>query len=175
MGLFRKKSSTHFERDEKGNVIGVTHSGDKVKSSGTPVSDTLLEQYYEKHPEERRSAKVKAGALKLGKRLDTWSKDYSKGSKKRGPILVMNPPKKSSGKPPLALEMFNFGKPNSSIKKSSKASGEVGRKYIIRGGKAYPIAGSGKKSKVNNNKSGGGKKKKYNPNDPFDFPSIKGW
>ena len=173
MGLFRKKSSTHFERDEKGNVIGVIHSGDKVKSSGTRVSNKLLEQYYEKHPEERRSAKVKAGALKLGKRLDNWSKDYNKSSAKRGPILVMNPPKKSSGKPPLALEMFNFGSPGDSIKKPSKGSGEVGRKYIIRGGKAYPIVGSGNKTKAK--KSSGGKKKKYNPNDPFDFPSIKGW
>ena len=84
----------------------------------------------------------------------------------------MNPPKKSGGKPPLAMSMFNFGTPGGSKKKPSGSKVKPGTKYVIRGNKAYPVAGSGNKNK---DKKSGGKKKKYDPNDPFDFPNIRGW
>ena len=74
------------------------------------------------------------------------------------------PSSKSSGKakPPMAMDMFNFGGPSgSSHKKTGKSSGE---KYIIRGGKAYKIA------KTSTSKKSSRKKKKYDMYDPFDFP-----
>lgn len=40
MGLFRKKSKTHFVRDKAGHVVKVERYGD----SKTPVSDKLLSQ-----------------------------------------------------------------------------------------------------------------------------------
>ena len=164
MGIFRKKGSTHFERDEAGNVIGVSFSGDQPKGR-TPVSDALLDQYYEKHPEKTKSARVKKAAIGLGKRLDDWSRNYNKSQKKRGPILTWNPPSSSKGRQPLAMELFNFDTPGGTSRKKTSKKGN--KKYVIQGGKAYPIAKQGSKKTKG---KGSGKKRGYNPDDPFDFP-----
>ena len=165
MGIFRKKSSTHFERDSRGRVVSVVRSGDKV--SRTPVTDALMEKYYDKHPEKRTSAKLKRGAVKFGRKLDEWSRNYSKSQGKRGPMFTWNPPRSSGrGRDPLALELFNFGGMKSNIGKKPSPSG---KKYHIKGGVAYPIA-----KKRTGKKTSGKKRRKYNPDDPFDFPDM-GW
>lgn len=168
MGWFKKESSTHFERDAEGRVVKVTYSGDQLKDR---PFDALMEQYYREHPEERRSAKLKAGAVKLGKKLDDWSRNYNKKAKSSGPMFTWNPPKKSSGggRPPMAMEFFNLGGTSSRVSsRKKKSSGR--KKYTVIGGKAYPIAGMGKKKKTS-----GKKRRGYNPDDPFDFPDWGGW
>ena len=171
MSWFKKEETEHY-RDKKGNplpkqVREVIHEPRiRLPERKTSTYDSLMDKYYKDHPEKTKSARVKKAAVGLGKRIDTWSKNYSKNQKGSGPMFTWNTPpsSKSSGKakPPMALEFFNFGKPSgTSHKKTGKSSGE---KYIIRGGKAYKIA------KTSTSKKSSVKKKKYDMNDPFDFP-----
>ena len=148
MSWFKKEGKVSYY-DKEGRplanpIVTVIHKP-RIKlperKSKTPKFDAAVEQYYEKHPEKKPGAKVKKAAVGLGKRLDTYSKNYAKKQRKSGPMFTWNPPSSKSGgkaKPPMALEFFNFGKPGgTSHKKTGKSSGE---KYIIRGGKAYKLS-----------------------------------
>jgi len=149
MGLFRKKEHVHFERDEAGNVIKTTRNG--VEVSPEPMMKTskqLEREYYEKHPEKKHP-----GLQKVGhglKRLDTAIVKYNRT---RNP-LMKSPghtiPSRSNRNP--IGSMFDFGMTPPKQPKKQKSGG---KKYILRDGKAYPIAGTGKKKKKSKKKSTG--------------------
>lgn len=98
MSLFTKKESHHYVRDEAGNVTKVMIESDKPLFGRKPkkksVFKQLEKQYYQQHPEETRSYKVKESLKKAGQRLDKYADDYAKshgyptkkkGSKKQKP------------------------------------------------------------------------------------------
>jgi len=176
MSWWKKESKTHFVRNtETGKVIDVYRSGDEPRESRskTPVSNALMKQYYEKHPEERPSAKAKKRIGKVAASIDSYAQRYAKSHQgARQP-----PTRRSSGSPQLPLGAYSFrnnfnpigstfdrGRPKQSRKP------QASKKYAIVGGKAYPIAGTSKKKKKKT--KSGGKRRKYNPNDPFDFPDF---
>jgi len=166
MSFWKKESKTVFVRNEAGKVIAVQHLGDEPKESRTPVSKALMKQHYEKHPEERPSAKAKKRIDGVVKAFDEYSLRYAKSH--QGSRLS---PSRGKPMPPLGSysfannpdpfgSTFDRGPRRIKTKKSSK-------KYTVIGGKAYLIAGTGKKKKKTKSK-----RRKYNPNDPFDFPDI---
>lgn len=189
MGLFKKKESIHFERDEEGKVIQVEHNGqpegtigyERVGNQGGSVrvhvdpeykkaktGRQLEEEYYKKHPEKKHPTfkKIGVGLSKLDKKIV----DYNK----RGNIMNTKrtyQPKRSSpsfgfnsygrGNTTPFESMFNMGMPKSKPRTKKKSSKT---KYKVIGGKAYPIAGTSK-SKSKKKKS---TKRKQGLYDPFE-------
>lgn len=159
MSFWKKESKTIFVRNEAGKVIAVQQLGDQPKERKTPVSDALMKQYYEKHPEKTKKAKaVRVGktlfvtGVKIGKRVDKYAVDYAKGQQ---------------GKPMPPLGSLSFADEK---KPKQKQHPQSSKKYIVIGGKAYLKAGAAKKKKKKG--KSGGKQKKYDPNNPFDFPDL---
>ena len=153
MSLFTKKESHHYERDSQGRVTKVIVEKNKpLFASKTPVSKALTKKYYEDHPEETKTAKAKKALTGFGKRIDTWAMNWNKAQAKST--------KKKSG--------------------SKKSGGR--QQYHIKGGIAYPIAGSRRTSSKKQsdpfddmfnfdmfNTSSNSKKKRKNIEfDPFD-------
>jgi len=164
MSFWKKESKTHFVRNEAGEVIEVKHSGDEPK--GAPVSKALMKQHYEKHPEERPSAKAKKRIGGAVKAFDDYSKNYAKSHQgsRQSPSGRPQPPLGSysfTGNANPFGTMFDSGIPKPKKKPQSS------KKYAIVGGKAYPIAGVDKKKKKTKSK-----RRKHNPNDPFSFPDM---
>ena len=157
-GLFVKKESTHFERDEAGRVKSVSRSGD-VKRSRTPVSDALMKQAPRK---QGRVSKWYGTYSKQRKHeREIYRKEYSR-AREQGLRRQARSAGRSSTRP-YRIEgnynpfgsMFdtgmNYGPARSSSKKSSSG------KYYVSGGKAYPIAGSkSKKRKSSKRRSSSG-------------------
>jgi hypothetical protein len=167
MSFLKKESKTHFVRDEAGKVIEVKRSGDEPK--GAPVSKALMKQHYEKHPEQRPSAKAKKRIGSVVKVFDDYSLKYAKSHQGSRQIPSGRP------QPPLGSYSFanNFnpiGDTFDSGRPKPKKKPQSSKKYAVVGGKAYLIASTIKKKKKKG--KGGGKRRKYNPNDPFDFPDI---
>ena len=178
MGFWKKESKTSFVRDEAGKVIDVQRSGDQPRSRGTPVSDALMKQYYEKHPEKRPGTKTKKALIGFGRYLDNYSKNYAKnhrstssrsGSRGSG----------GGGLPPLASYSFQgnanpFGSmfdTGVSRPKPNKSSKRLSKNYVIVDGIAYPKAKTTKKKKKSTKKkrSSGGYGSGY---DIFDNSNI---
>lgn len=64
MGLFRKESKTHFERDKEGRVIRVTRNSQDITNQPRWKSSKQLErEYYEAHPEEKHKTLKKVGRV----------------------------------------------------------------------------------------------------------------
>jgi len=162
MGLFTKKSSTHFERDEKGKVVNVTHSGDKPREG-----DRLIKQYqeekrkqtpsrwdqwkakraqekqvYQKTYEKQKTRAIEARAKRIA------NERYNPKPGSRQPMFTWSaaPPSSSNANPFGSL--FDFGVSAAPKPKSVKKS----QKYVIRGGKAYPIAGTNSNKKKTSSK-----------------------
>ena len=165
MGLFTKKTRTHFERDEAGNVTSMTRNGEpydpRMKTSEQlerehrTTHPTRWDKYRERRTREREAyregweeARMKritqggrrAGSTTITDRLDNFSKGFSMP--------------RSSGY--STRNNYNpFGSVfDTGVKpmKRSKSKSST-KKYVIRGGKAYPIAGSKKtKSKKHSKK-----------------------
>jgi len=152
MGLFTKEEKIHFERDEAGNVIKVTKNGQPYQSPPVMKSSKQLErEYYEKHPEKKHP-----GLKKLGrgfKRLDSAIVKYNRERN----IFVTGRGKPMQSFDPLE-NMFGI----QPIRKTKKKKGKT--KYTIISGKAYPIAGTGKKKKKG--------KKKRRPSGFGDFDVL---
>lgn len=137
MGLFTKETKTKFRRNEAGDVVAVERSSNKTLwnrfRGKTPAADALEKEYYKKHPEKTKTYKAKTAGKKLVTAFDQMADNYVKNVK-------------------------NAKKPTKNKNNQPKASHP---KYIIRGGKAYPIAGS-KKKKTNTTR-------RTNPYSSYDF------
>ena len=165
MSFWKKESKTVFVRNEAGKVIAVQHLGDQPKESKAPVSKALMKQYYEEHPEKTKRAKAGRVGKKLldtgveiGKRVDKYAVSYAK-SQRGKPMPPLGSYSFANNFNPIG-DTFDRGRPK------QKHSPQSSKKYTVIGGKAYPIAETGKKKKKSKSKRG-----KYNPNDPFDFPN----
>ena len=180
MGFWKKESKTHFVRDEAGKVVEVQRSGDQPKSRGTPVSDALMKQHYEKHPEQRPGARAKKRISGIVSALDTYSKNYARSH--QPPRVSKNSNRRYVPEPRPPLGSYSFGgnynpigglfDSGVSAPKISKKKSEVRGKYVIVDGVAYPKAKTSKKKKKNVGKGGGKRRKKHDPNDPFSFPDF---
>jgi len=134
MGIFTKEEKIHFERDEEGKVIRTTSNGREYQPESPKLksSKQLEKEYYKEHPKKQSGVR----SVKAGKRAGGWIDrnlqpvgGYPPG---RSPKVRRKPQKIEFG--------LGFGSPAKTKTPSKK-------KYIIRGGKAYPIAGSSKKKK----------------------------
>ena len=141
MSWWKKESKTSFKRNEAGKVIAVVRSGDDPR--GAPVSNALLKQYYQKHPEEHKIAKAKKSIGNVAKRFDNYSKEYAMNRPKRSRPQIRKPT------PPLSYSLYNNFNPigDRYDKGRPKQKKQSTPKYTVIGGKAYPIAGTGKKKK----------------------------
>ena len=99
----------------------------------------------------------KAGSITLGDRLDNFSRGFNTG-----------PSHRTQGNYNPFGSMFDTGMKKPSKKKSSSGKS----KYIIRGGKAYLIVGTGKQKKK---KSSSGRRKSRDDPFSFDVGFDKGW
>lgn len=124
MGLFTKKGRTHFERDEKGNVVRIEYEGDQPKPKS--VYKQLEQKYYEEHPKESPRYKRQQQIKKAGAWLD-------RNIQPVGGYPSQRRKKTSSGSRLTSMSDYGFGRPSQKQKKPKT-------KYVIRSGKAYPIA-----------------------------------
>ena len=141
MGLFRKEQKVHFKRDEYGRVVGMEKTGDRMGESRTPVSDALLKQ-------QPKTKKKPSRLIQVGKAID---KKVVAWNKSRGSSYSTNNNYNPFG------SMFDKGVDDVPKQKT---------RYIIKGGKAYPVAGSGKKKT---------KKKKSSSGFDLDFDMFDNW
>jgi len=162
MGLFTKKERVHFERDEAGKVVRVIRNGVE-EEPGQRSTEQLEREYYREHPtrgmvrkqrrlEEKEAyqrayqeARVKRmtkegrrmGGMTWGDRLDRFSQGFSVPSGRRY---------KTSGNYNPFGSLFDTGM--TGMRRSRKPRGGGSKtKYVVKGGKAYPVAGTGKKKK----------------------------
>ena len=168
MGLldrFRRTENVHFERDASGKVTNVSREYEG-RGSRTPVSDALLSQERDKKRQERqdrreayrqayqesfKKARIKreaergrqAGSITWSDRLDNFARAPSTQRRPAINYRVRN------NYNPFG-NMFDSGmnyKPKTTAKKTSSKV-----KYKVIGGKAYPLAGTGKKKKKKTNR-----------------------
>ena len=180
MGWFSKEEKVHVVRDpDTGDVVRLERSGDVEKKpryesvdvdgetytrGGTPISDKLQEQYYRKHPKEKKSG-MREKFVSAAKRIDRGIVKYNRS---RNPMRGNYNPFGSmfdSGMGRRSASSYStrnnynpfgsmFDSGMTSRRKPKSRSGSS-TKYVIRGGKAYPIAGSKKKKKSSKRKSSG--------------------
>jgi len=142
-----KEETTHFERDEAGRVTSVTRNGEEHEP-GMKSSKQLMKEYRETHPKQRFTERPGVKRVGAGlKRIDAGIVKYNRERNIMRPGASMPRQKASDygigGNYNPFGSMFdtgmNYKKPRT--KSSSKT------KYKAIGGKAYPIAGTGKKKK----------------------------
>lgn len=177
MGWFTKETKTEFKRDETGRVVDVKQketqpklrrkvhhedlNGETYTRGAAPVYDKLKKQYYEKHPEQRPSAKLKRAGTKLASIAGQMADNYQTNVKHARRASVKA---KRGGRPtrystqnnynPFGT-MFDTGlEPYPQAKKRAKTSGRK-TEYVIKAGKAYPIAKPSQKKKTTKKKSFG--------------------
>jgi hypothetical protein len=135
MGLFRKEQHIKvvLEKENGDYKRRLIKTGDRMGESRTPVSDALLATQ-PKTKEKKKPSRL----IKIGKAIDKKIVAWNRSQGKRGPY-----------------SFDNNANPFGSIFDSGiDDTPKVKTKYIIRGGKAYPIAGSGKKKKGKKKQSG---------------------
>ena len=161
MSLFKKKESTHFERNEAGEVIQTTRNGQQVDPEELKMKSSrqLEQEYYSKHPERRHPTltKIGRGAAVLDKKIVAYNRrsnimNPQRTTQRRSVSFTSNPPSRSNANP--FGNMFDTGMPK--IKKKKSSSSKV--QYKIINNKAYPIAGTGssKKKKSTRRRASGG-------------------
>lgn len=149
MGLFRKKETTHFERDEEGRVVQVTRNGQEVDPQELKMKSTeqLEREYYVKHPERRHPTltKIGHGMAKVDKRIVEYNRTrnimYSKQPIQHGGYSSRN------NYNPFG-SLFDTGITGMPRKKKKPKT-----QYKVIGGKAYPIASTMPKKKTKKKKS----------------------
>lgn len=167
MGFFTKKETTHFERDEEGQVVRTTRNGQEVpmveprlqyKAPEPQYKPTkqLEQEYYTRHPEKKpymqrySERRAKEKQIQTGAYTSAREKAIKQRATKRGRESVMRPAISFGYPPPRGSQknynpfgsMFDTGMtPMRKPKKKAKP------KYHVRAGKAYPIAGTGHKKK----------------------------
>ena len=178
MGLFKKKESIKFrdkdtgeplkepiyEEEKRGEMVRVQRDPEEVKMKS---GRELEQEYYKKHPE-----KFHPTIKKVGRGLSALDKkvvDYNKRSNIMNPRRTnrrpsmgfgFNPPGRNNANP--FGSMFDSGLPRSQPRKKKSKT-----QYKVIGGKAYPIAGTGK-SKTKKK----GTQRRNSLYDPFD---LNGW
>ena len=172
MGLFRKKETTHFERDEEGKVIQTTRNGQEVEPQELKMktSEQLEQEYYSKHPEKKHPTmkKIGAGVSKLDKKIVDYNRrgnrlttQQTRQPRPVGSFTFSNPGRSNAN--PFG-SMFDTGIQKPKKKKTGKT------KYTVVGGKAYPIAGTGSKKKSKKKST-----KHKRPGFSFDPFDNRGW
>lgn len=142
MGIFRKEQNVKFIRDEYGRVVRVEKTGDRMGESRTPISDKLLAQQKPVHTGVKKKPSRLVG---FAKKVD---KAVVKYNQTRNPLTSGRRPSSSNANPFGSIFDMGMDTPK---QKTSKGS----TKYIIKGGKAYPVAKSKKKGKGKKKRSGG--------------------
>ena len=153
MGLFTKKESTHFERDEEGKVVEVVREEEKrepllKRKPMLPDEDKPLtreEQFKPRvHPWNTPRGKMiikdfKSGLTKVDKQIVRYNRRSN----------IMNPyatnrrsmsPRPGLGSMPYMTYGIGSRKSGSPVKKRKSSP-----KYTVVGGKAYPIVKKKKK------------------------------
>lgn len=165
MGLFRKKETTHFERDEEGRVVSVTRNGQEIDSQDLKMktSGQLEQEYYKSHPEKCHPTlrKIGAGMERLDKRIV----GYNKTSNIMNPQRTRQPIQRSVVRQPYSTRdnynpfgtMFDTGMKKPKQKTSSKT------KYAVVSGKAYPIASTVPKKSTKKKPTKSRKQSFYDP------------
>ena len=170
MGIFRKESSTHFERDEAGNVTSVVRTGDKPKSglfdreTKTPISDKLLQQK-ESRPSVRSERKMERMKQRKAER-EAYHKSYNQARIKSNAARGRQMGSMTTGQRINSMfpsyvgpssrnanpfgSMFDTGMDYSPRSKVSKPK----KKYTVINNVAYPIAGSKRKKSKKKGKKG---------------------
>ena len=156
MGLFRKETHTHFERDEAGNVVETTHEEApkrRIFERRPPLPEeekplTREEQFKPRvQPwKTERGQKVVKGFKSGAKRVDTAIVKYNRKSN------ILAGSKSHSYRPRRSSPIYNNYNPFGStfdrgVTPMSRPKTQSKTKYKVIGGKAYPIAGTGKKKK----------------------------
>lgn len=146
MGWFTKKETTHFERDEAGKVVRTTRNGEdvtrEVRKPKWKSEKQLMQEYYEKHPEKKHPTlkRIGGGLAKLDKKVVKYNQ--GKNIMSSGYHPSRKSPAHDNYNPFGNLFDTGMSRPKT-VKKQSKTTA----KYAVVGGKAYPIADSGKKKK----------------------------
>lgn len=145
MGLFKKKESVHFARDEEGRVVEVQRSGDiprERKESRTPAADSLIGRGTQFHKQQRaeRSARREQRVQKFNQVLDSLTAPPPR--RKPAARKVYRPASGIAGNYNPFGSMFDTGMKNYSPSKKRKKTS-----YVIKDGIAYPKAGSVVKKK----------------------------
>ena len=160
MGLFRKEIHTHVSRDEEGRAVLTTEEAPRRKiferRPPLPEEDKPLTREEQFKPriqpwKTERGQKVVKGLKSGAKRVDTAIVNYNRKSN----ILSGNSsagyrPRRSS---PIYNNYNPFGSMfDTGLKPMSRPKSHSKTKYKVIGGKAYPIAGTGKKKKKSGTK-----------------------
>jgi len=150
MGIFSKEEKVKF-RDEEGNLLEkpqreVVSKGINLpeRRSRTPVSKSLEREYYKEHPEKKHETlkKVHKGLTIIDQKIVAHNRRNYQQSKPNTRSPTYN------NYNPIGT-MFDTGmKASPKIKKINTKP-----KFHIKGGVAYPIAGSKKKKSKKSNKS----------------------
>lgn len=151
MGLFTKKEKYNTETGKFEPVEKEPLFKRRVESKELTHEEQFEER---KQPwKTERGKRVAEGFKKAGKRVDTAVVRYNR---------THNPMRNNFN--PFGA---TFDRGMTPMKKPKSKS----KKYIVRGGKAYPIAGTGKKKHRKRKQ----KSKSRDFGDPFDFKGFGGW
>lgn len=126
MGLFRKEQNIKvvIEKENGNYRKRLVRSGDRMGESRTPVSDALLKQ---QPKQKKKPSKI----INIAKAIDKKIVDWNRSQGKRRSYSI------DDNYNPFG-SLFDSGIDDIPKQKT---------KYIIKGGKAYPVAGSNKKKK----------------------------
>ena len=142
MGLFTREEKTHFERDEEGRVVKVerTRNGQPVSNEEAEMksSKQLEREYYKEHPQEKHKTARKV--ISIGKSIDKRIVNYNRRNPPSRVRYVKYSTKNNYN--PIG-STFDMGLTPMRKPKMKKPK----TKYHVVKGKAYPIAGTGKKKK----------------------------
>ena len=147
MGLFTKKEKYN---PETGRFEPVPRQPIFSKQVSMEGKELTREEQFEtkKHPwQTTRGKKVIAGTKKVVGKVDKAVVNYNR---------TRNPLRSSQSTPRRSSPSFNnynpFGTTFDRGVKPMKKSSSKGTKYVIRGGKAYPVVGTGKKARKHKRK-----------------------
>jgi hypothetical protein len=170
MGFWTKESSTHFNRDESGNVVSVERSGDDTSG------DYLIQKLKSEHPSRWNKFKTNmkeraADAYMQGKsERQVYREAYNDARLKRARhsgqaagFDLGTPVYNKPGKPRYVKQnvkadlggMMGYPAPNYDTYHSHKKKHKTGGKqYDVVGGKAYEKASKSKNHKKKRRKGG---------------------
>jgi len=155
MGLFSKETHTHIDRDEEGKAVLTKEEVPRrrifERKPMLPQEDKPLTREEQFKPrvqpwKTERGQKVVKGLKSGAKRVDTAIVNYNRRSN------ILSSGRSTGYQPRRSSPMYNNYNPfgstfDTGLKPMSKPKSQGRTKYTIIGGKAYPIAGSKKKTK----------------------------
>lgn len=152
MGLFTKKTHTRIERDEEGKAVLTKEEVPRRRIFERKPVETKELTYEEQFPKEIQPEYVRQRRVKklvsTGKKVDAWV------GRNIQPIggYQSKPVQRKSYSPRRSSPIYNNYNPfgstfDTGVKPMSRPKTQSRTKYKVIGGKAYPIAGSKKKTK----------------------------